>query len=174
MLIKKQIGDVQMQNITQELLSEFYTHKQKVEEISLALFNKAREVWQWEKDNLGITTAHTDYMLKIENTDCIEINNEKPYGPSIIINENYKLNEKDTIAFSVYDTWAYGGYDEATLRIPLYKLLSDNWREEHLKSHKEQLEQKQKEQEKLKQIAKIEKEKAERAEYERLKTKYEK
>ena len=44
MLIKKQIGDVQMQNITQELLSEFYTHKQKIEEISLALFNKAREV----------------------------------------------------------------------------------------------------------------------------------
>ena len=161
-----------MSKITQKILIEYQEHQKQVKAIMSALYEKAREVWIWENEHLGKNHKYTNYCLK-DDADCIEFY-DSTYGHTIKFNEDYILNNENLVTFIVYDSWAYGGYDEKELSIPLYKLLSDDWKMTELKKYQEEQNQKKKEQLIREEALTKEKEEKERAEYERLKAKFEK
>lgn len=154
-IFDSQIGGKCMNNITQELLTEFQTCRQRVEDISFALYEKAQEVLRWENKNLGTNHEYIDYHLKVDDADCIDF-----------------YPDEDHIRFLTYDTWAYGGYEEKGVSIPLYKILSDDWRNAAIKEYLDKLEQERKEKEKAEKEAERKAEEIERAQYERLKKKF--
>ena len=159
-----------MNNITLDLLTEFYKCKVKIEKSSEQLYEKALEVCRWEEENLGKTYKFKDYFLNSEKSDCVEIYNMRGI---LEINENYELKKEDYVCFEIRDNIGFGDIDERTLRIPLYKLLSDTWREDALKEYTSKLEQEKVETEKEQKELERKKEEQERAEYERLKAKFE-
>lgn len=161
-----------MDNIKLESLKELKDCQSKIKKISSQLYDKAIEVWRWEEENLGKKFENESYSLNMDKLDCVEIYRRGEYSPAELDN-NYEMKRDDYVCFELYDSWAYGGYDEKTMSIPLYKLVSDDWREKALKEHIEKLEKEKIKKEKLEEEAKRKKEEQERAEYERLKAKFE-
>ena len=155
-----------------DTLKAFQNYRNKIDDIQEKLYIKAREVWKWEEENLGKKFENSSYYLNTEKADCVEIYRPNVYNP-IEIDDNYEMEDMDYVCFELYDTWAYGGYDEKTMSIPLYKLLSDDWRDEALKKYNVKLELERKEKEKAEQERIREKEEKDRADYERLKAKFE-
>ena len=160
-----------MSEITQKTLMEYQEYQKRVNNIAAELYEKARKVWIWENENLGTNHKYIDYSLK-DDKECIAFYTSK-YGRSIEFEEDYVVDKENFAIYAVYDSWAYGGYEEKELTIPLYKLLNDDWREAALKEYQEKQEVARKERETEEKIRAIKKEEKERAEYERLKAKFE-
>jgi len=160
-----------MDNATKELLLEFQTYQQKVKNIASFLYEKALEVWKWERENLE-AEHDIGYKLKLDATDCVEFYRSGHYSP-FVFDEDYSLDEGDYVLFRVYDSWPRGGYEEKEKSIPLYKLLGNNWRKVALKKHLNKLEQDKKDKEETEKESVRKAEEKEYAEYERLKAKFE-
>jgi len=141
-----------MNNITQELLNEFEHCQNRIHDISIALFDRAKDIFYWENKNIGkdhelIPSSHWELVRII-------------------------LSNKDEVGFECHriyddsrDTWNF--------YIDKYKLFSDDWKVTALDAYNEEVKkeqhQKRLEEEALAKEAEI----RERAEYERLKAKYE-
>ena len=137
-----------MSEITKDLLEEYISCQKRILDIQEILYKKAMEIGSWEKENLD-------------------------KKPEIHKNTSWKCDEieidESEVCFHIYETWAYGGYDEKNVCIPTNKFISDDWREIALKEHLDKLEQECLEKEKKEKEELTKRLERERLEYERLK-----
>ena len=142
---------MKVEKLTKDFIDEIINIQRKLEEMRYEVERHYSNLRSWELDNLGYSKLR-DIMGDVVDI-CIT-----------------KDNQVSIQAIDSYD----GNYDSNYYYCPLNKLISDEWKEEALKQHKEALE-KNKEKQRLKKEARAKEIEAnERAEYERLKAKFEK
>lgn len=112
------------------------------------------------------TIVRAEAVMKWENAHS----DEKIYvSPSNIEEIEF---DKDDIIVRTGETWAYGGYEQHSYRIPFYKLVNDDWHDDFIENVKIEREKRELAKKEKEELARREKEEKERAEYERLHAKY--
>lgn len=137
--------------INENTLKEYFDYTNKIAKLKKSLFQRLKEIFSWENENLGRlhdVTINSNWICK-----NIEI-------------------ENDTVWFYVYETWAYGGYDKKEVPIEKYKLVSDDWKQSALKEYQEALEAERIAKELEAEARAIKLEAKKRAELRRLQEKY--
>lgn len=131
--------------ITKEWFDKLNEKEKEIQSMKDTLIEKAKEVLTWENENTGgkydINDPIVHYYFTVET-------------------------DENSIYLHVESSWRYGGHDENTYTVPLYKILSDDWKEKAVEEYKA-CQEKEKAEEEAKKAAK------EREEYERLKAKFE-
>lgn len=139
-----------MSKLTQEFLDKLIKTQDELNDMYEKLDGYITDLVRWEHENLG------------EHSGVIN-------GPIIVVCvENGELKVK------TLEDNNEGTCDECEYLYPLYKLLTDSWKEEALKERQAKLEKEKKEQCMKEEARAREVEEKERAEYERLKAKFEK
>lgn len=140
-----------MSKLTQEFLDKIIMTQNGLYDMYKELDGCVADLVSWERKNLNSFRSFISGEIS-----AIYVENDE------LKVEIYEYDEDD------------GSFNKDILSYPLYRLLTDDWKEEALKEYQAELE-KEKQKQRMKEEVRARKaEERERAEYERLKAKFEK